>query len=197
MPITHLIDKGSWRGRSRPLASGSRLKDFVDAVPAPLALADGSGSVRHANPGWKALFTGGAGGSACAAEDLDRILRAGVQSLDGKRSTAVRLGALEFQLHDISEIAGGHGRCIAVFGCAAPRSLGRNAPAAVARLTPRERAVGRLLAEGLPSLEIAHRLGRSKHTVRRQIEGVMRKLGVRTRSAAVAMLVREFDRIGG
>jgi len=49
-------------------------------------------------------------------------------------------------------------------------------------LSPREREVFRLMREGLPDKEIAHRVGRSIHTVRVQIRAIRRKRG-RTRRA--------------
>lgn len=52
-------------------------------------------------------------------------------------------------------------------------------------LTPREREVFRLMRAGLQDKEIAHRLGRSIHTVRVQLRSVRRKRGLRRRAEAV------------
>jgi DNA-binding NarL/FixJ family response regulator len=49
-------------------------------------------------------------------------------------------------------------------------------------LTPRERAVFRLLKLGVSDKEIAHRLGRSIHTVRAQVRSVLRKKGINRRA---------------
>lgn len=57
-------------------------------------------------------------------------------------------------------------------------------------LTPRQRAVVELIAQGLRNREIADRLGISLHTVRRHVEALLRRLHVRTRAAA-AVLLRE------
>jgi DNA-binding CsgD family transcriptional regulator len=53
-------------------------------------------------------------------------------------------------------------------------------------LTSREIEVLRLVAEGLADKEIADRLHLSGHTVHRHISNIRRKLGLPSRSAAVA-----------
>jgi DNA-binding NarL/FixJ family response regulator len=55
-------------------------------------------------------------------------------------------------------------------------------------LTPRESQVLALLASGLSNLEIARRLGVSAGTIRIELTGIFRKLGVATRLQA-ALLV--------
>jgi DNA-binding NarL/FixJ family response regulator len=57
-------------------------------------------------------------------------------------------------------------------------------------LTPRERDVLHLLAEGLTNREIAARLVVSHHTVHRHVTNLLRKLGVSSRAAAAAHAVR-------
>jgi DNA-binding CsgD family transcriptional regulator len=65
------------------------------------------------------------------------------------------------------------------------------APSVASKLTNREMEVLRLLAEGLEQDEIARHLFITRKTVGTHIENVMRKLGVRTRSQAVALAYRE------
>jgi len=55
-------------------------------------------------------------------------------------------------------------------------------------LTPREREVLALIAEGLTNAEIAQRLVITTRTARKHVEHIMAKLGVRTRTAAAAAL---------
>lgn len=55
-------------------------------------------------------------------------------------------------------------------------------------LTPREREVVVLVAEGMTNAEIARRLWISPGTVRRHLQNVFAKLEVHTRTAAVARL---------
>jgi DNA-binding CsgD family transcriptional regulator len=57
-------------------------------------------------------------------------------------------------------------------------------------LTPRERAVVQLAAEDLQVVGIARQLGVSPATVRTHLGNVYVKLGVRTRSGAVAKSMR-------
>ena len=69
------------------------------------------------------------------------------------------------------------------------RELGA-APRADATVTPRERVVLLLLAEGLTNRQIASRLGVSEHTVHRHVANILRKLDVPSRAAAAAHAVR-------
>ncbi len=62
--------------------------------------------------------------------------------------------------------------------------------AALARLTPREREVLQLLADGADTREIATRLTLSLTTVRNHVQNVLAKLGVHSRLEAVVLFVR-------
>jgi len=57
-------------------------------------------------------------------------------------------------------------------------------------LTPREREVLALVAEGLTNRQIAERLVVSEHTVHRHVTNLLRKLGLPSRTAAAAHAVR-------
>ncbi|MFN7143706.1 MAG: LuxR C-terminal-related transcriptional regulator [Myxococcota bacterium] len=57
----------------------------------------------------------------------------------------------------------------------------------IERLSPREREALRLVARGLTDGELADRLGIGPATARSYMQNVRRKLGVRTRSQAVAL----------
>jgi DNA-binding CsgD family transcriptional regulator len=57
-------------------------------------------------------------------------------------------------------------------------------------LTPREREVLQVAAEGLSAQEIATRLGASRHTVRTHLVNIYKKLGVSGRVGAVATGMR-------
>ena len=63
-------------------------------------------------------------------------------------------------------------------------------PSAPTELTPREREVLRLLAEGLTNRQIAERLVVSEHTVHRHVTNILRKLDLPSRTAAAAHAVR-------
>jgi pimeloyl-ACP methyl ester carboxylesterase/DNA-binding CsgD family transcriptional regulator len=66
----------------------------------------------------------------------------------------------------------------------------REAPGEVAELSPRERDVLRLVAEGLSDGDIAERLVLSPHTVHRHVANILRKLGLHSRAAAAAHAAR-------
>jgi two-component system nitrate/nitrite response regulator NarL len=57
-------------------------------------------------------------------------------------------------------------------------------------ITPREKEVLQLLAEGLPNKAIALRLGISEHTVKFHINALMGKLGAQSRTDAVVRATR-------
>jgi RNA polymerase sigma factor (sigma-70 family) len=65
-----------------------------------------------------------------------------------------------------------------------------NAGDSLPDLTPRERQVLRLLADGLTTELIADKLHISVHTVRRHCQNLMRKLGIHSKVEAVALALR-------
>jgi DNA-binding CsgD family transcriptional regulator len=58
------------------------------------------------------------------------------------------------------------------------------------RLTPREREIVELLSKGYGNAEMAQKLGKSLHTVKKQLQGVFRKLAVSSRAKLIASLAR-------
>ena len=64
------------------------------------------------------------------------------------------------------------------------------APSVAVSVTPREREVLALVAEGLTNRQIAERLVVSEHTVHRHVTSILRKLGLPSRAAAAAYAVR-------
>lgn len=57
-------------------------------------------------------------------------------------------------------------------------------------LTPREREVLTLIAEGLPNKQIAHALVISEHTVKFHVNAILAKLGAQSRTEAVVRATR-------
>jgi pimeloyl-ACP methyl ester carboxylesterase/DNA-binding CsgD family transcriptional regulator len=87
-----------------------------------------------------------------------------------------------------------HGDMDDVLGAVAP-FLGitppvRESPGEVEELSPREREVLRLVADGLSDGDIAERLVLSPHTVHRHVANILRKLGLHSRAAAAAHAAR-------
>jgi DNA-binding NarL/FixJ family response regulator len=70
------------------------------------------------------------------------------------------------------------------------RDAHRGSSAQIPTLTPREREILSMLAEGLPNKLIASRLGISDHTVKTHLEAIFDKLGASNRAEAVARAVR-------
>ncbi len=70
------------------------------------------------------------------------------------------------------------------------RELAASATPPLPELTPREREVLVLLAEGLTNRAIAERLVLSEHTVHRHVTSILRKLDLPSRTAAAALAVR-------
>ena len=66
----------------------------------------------------------------------------------------------------------------------------RRASSSATRLSARELAVLRLLAEGLRTIDIAHQLHLAESTVKLHLGHVYRKLGVGSRTEAVAAATR-------
>lgn len=58
-------------------------------------------------------------------------------------------------------------------------------------VTPRQRDVLRLIAEGQTTAEIAEELGLSVYTVKNYVERTFSRLGVYSRAGAVGMAMRE------
>jgi DNA-binding NarL/FixJ family response regulator len=69
----------------------------------------------------------------------------------------------------------------------ARRSSGRDAPAGLAELTPRELEVLRLIASGLSNQEIASKLVVSEHTAKTHVAHILQKLNLRDRVQAVVL----------
>jgi pimeloyl-ACP methyl ester carboxylesterase/DNA-binding CsgD family transcriptional regulator len=87
-----------------------------------------------------------------------------------------------------------HGEMDDVLAAVAP-FLGIAAPVretrgVVEELSPRERDVLRLVADGLSDADIAERLVLSPHTVHRHVANILTKLGVHSRAAAAAHAAR-------
>lgn len=64
------------------------------------------------------------------------------------------------------------------------------------KVTPRQRQILQLLADGLSSKEIAYRLGLRPRTVQTHLERLFREHDVHTRAEAVAHFLRTQNEVG-
>jgi DNA-binding NarL/FixJ family response regulator len=135
----------------------------VSAREPELTIADRPG------PGPRLVLV--SGGTAAAA-----ALRAGARGVLPPEATASDFAVA------LPAIA--HGLVVAPPGAFVPPR--RETPAPGASLTPREREVLDLLAEGASNKLIARRLGLSFHTAKAHVAVVMEKLGATSRADAVA-----------
>ncbi len=112
--------------------------------------------------------------AACARIELATSLAALGRSLQAGEEAATALASL-LELGAGAEAA------------RAQRLLGTSGKVeTLPELTPREREVLRLLAQGLTNRQIAERLVVSEHTVHRHVANILRKLDVSSRTAAAA-----------
>ena len=145
-----------------------------------MLITDGHGTIREMDPSAE-RWLGAMEGRSCAEA---------VRAVDNQRN-AVCSGrcaqALEERVDKgpvIVRDEAAHLVCTKVSGSRVvqlTRTVGQ-----VAVLSPREREILALVARGLTSHRIARRLGVSQATVRTHVEHIRDKLGVRTRSQAVA-----------
>jgi DNA-binding NarL/FixJ family response regulator len=143
-----------------------------------------------------------AGRRILAAAGPPRVLMLTTFDADEYVYEAMRFGASGFLLKDVRSgelveavrtVAAGQAllspaitrRLIERFVCAGPAAA--RPPAAVAALTPREREVLLLIAEGLSNAEIAGRLYLSEATIKTHINRLLSKLALRDRVQAVVL----------
>jgi DNA-binding CsgD family transcriptional regulator len=104
-----------------------------------------------------------------------------------RRRTAVTEGAPAFSGQDqLTALALSAQTSVALARCE-----GTPVTAEAAGLTPSERELLGLLGQGLRNREIAQRRGVSEHAVHQALKRLYRKLGVRSRAAAVACTSRD------
>jgi len=115
-------------------------------------------------------------------EIQDGHVRVETTLISGRRKYACRMLRLER-----GQAASKRAYCAVVFERISRRCESLRRMVEQYGLTPREREIASLLAEGLTSKEIAQRLNISSHKVKGYLNFLMRKLGVSTRSGIVGM----------
>ncbi len=184
-PGAEILGANDWEGALAHLAAPGALKlVLLSFNMAGMDSLEGLRRARAARPDVPVVMIGG---SAQLPEMLGVLDRgaAGVIPKDYSRAAIVK--ALEFVLagerHVPARVLGGAGglrEAPAPYG-----AEGRADPLAV--LSPREREVLALLAEGMSNAEIGKALGMSANGANHHLKRIYRKLGVRKRTQAVAL----------
>jgi NarL family two-component system response regulator LiaR len=112
---------------------------------------------------------------------------------------ALRAGAISYLLKNVSadELAGAIRAAHAGHATLAPEATralidaAHRPPVPGDNLTPREREVLKLMAEGLHNQEIANRLVVSRSTVKSHVSNILAKLEVGSRAEAIALALRQ------
>jgi DNA-binding NarL/FixJ family response regulator len=179
---------GTARDGAEAVRIGRQLEPDVVLMDVRMPAMDGIEATRQ--------LTGGEGGAGV------RILILTTFDLDEYVYEALRAGASGFLLKDVTAEALFHAVRVIAAGDAllAPGITRRLISEFAARaertpppapdleeLTPRERQVLELIAEGLSNLEIAERLVVTEETVKTHVSRVLGKLGLRDRTQAVVL----------
>jgi len=141
-------------------------------------------------------------GSAASGEGLPDLERIGIPVLvlapdeerAGEALAAGARGAL-FRESDGPRLATGlaavaRGLVVVDEALADPLRRRGGAPAGAEPLTPREREVLDLVAQGLSNRRVGERLGIGERTAKFHVNGILTKLGAQTRTEAVVIAVR-------
>ena len=177
----------------------------LERVGMPSYLADREGRIRWLNEEALSTFGDARGRLLSSLAAPDHAQRSREQLA---RKVVGGAGRTDFEI----DVIGSHGNritwCVSsvpvhrdravvgIFGVARPcgeavRERAESRADSGSRLTPRQREVLALLADGASTTQIATTLGLAEETVRNHIRQLLRRLGVHTRLAAVAYARRE------
>lgn len=150
-----------------------------DLVLVDFRLTDGTGadaaaSIRQVRPETKLIFL--------TREDSDA---ARIAALEAGASAFIHKSRAAQEVVDAIRTVAQGGTLFTPRTIAQLLNTRREVEAQLERLTPREKEVLRLMAEGIPSREIANRLGISYTTVRTHIRSLGSKLGVHSKLEAI------------
>jgi DNA-binding CsgD family transcriptional regulator len=181
------------RDRDHRAALEGQLTTLLDALDAGAICVDGKGDVLHSNPHAPAVENGTTGDGQAR---LPRELESGVLGFLGSQ-VKERVRELEVQLaqermscvvHRLSNQRGRHPAALVLF----PSAPQPNRIQELRRqfgLTPREGDVLVAVIRGHRNAEIASKLSLSEYTVKGHLKRIFQKLGVRSRSGAVAKVM--------
>ena len=164
---------------------------LVDVAVVDLDLPDGSGvelirGLRRANPAASALVLTASRDRVVHA----RAVEAGAAGVLTKAARTREIVEAIRRLHAGDTLISPREAVELLRLAGEERERGRAERQALARLTPREREVLRLLAEGLDNKAIADRLSLSPDTARTHVVKLLAKLGVESRLQAALLALR-------
>ena len=177
-----------------------QLPPALEEISVPCYVIDSTGHIRWLNDAAKELVgdaTGKMFTSVLDPHELPRAKSLFQRNLHGKghRDFAVDLinADGEEQCVEISSVPlRSKRRAIGMFGVVRPRSDAPERPPKVdGRLTPRQREILRLLADGRSTEQIAATLHISRETVRNHVRHISKRLGTKSRLQAVAVARRD------
>ena len=177
-----------------------QLPPALEEISVPCYVIDSTGYIRWLNDAAKELVgdaTGKMFTSVLDPHELPRAKSLFQRNLHGKghRDFAVDLINVdgEEQCVEISSVPlRSKHRAIGMFGVVRPRSDTAERPPKVdGRLTPRQREILRLLADGRSTEQIAATLHISRETVRNHVRHISKRLGTKSRLQAVAVARRD------
>jgi DNA-binding CsgD family transcriptional regulator len=125
------------------------------------------------------------------AEELERVSTAVESALGTERFTATHTGGGALSLEEAVAEGIAAAASFASEHASGPPAAATAAPPAAPSLTPRERDVLALLAEGRSDQAIAEALSISRKTASNHVAAILRKLGVETRRAASRLAVQD------
>lgn len=177
-----------------------QLPPALEEISVPAYVIDSGGRIRWLNEAAKDLVgdvTGRMFTCVVDPEDIPRARSTFNRNLHGKghRDFAIDVVGVDGneQTVEISSVPlRSRHRAIGMFGLVRPRSESADRPPKVdGRLTPRQREILRLLADGASTEQIAAQLHISRETVRNHIRHISKRLKTKSRLESVAVARRE------
>ena len=184
-PDLTVVGQAETVAEARPQLAGA------DVMVVDLDLPDGSGielirELRTVNPRALALVLSASG----TARDRARAVEAGAAGVLTKAARTREIVEAIRRLHAGDTLISPREAVDLLRLAGEERERGRTERQALARLTPREREVLGLLAEGLDNKAIAERLSLSPDTARTHVVKLLAKLGVESRLQAALLALR-------
>jgi DNA-binding CsgD family transcriptional regulator len=179
--------------RAIPSVFAEYVPPAVAELRVPAYVVDVTGRIRWLNEAADALVGDAVGKPLSTVVDLDeesarRIFEANLRSAKGhERTIDLRFGPRRTRVQLCSARLGDEHHVVGMFGLAIPRVDQPRPRPRHSPLTPRQHEVLALLAQGASTEQIAQSLTVTETTVRNYVREILRRLGVGSRLAAVAV----------